>query len=120
MVDYTFYTETYLGGAISAEEWPELEARAADQLRHYKRIYTVTCPEKNAESMAICAMSEALYNVDLVVNGTAGAVQAASIGSVSTTYGSAAATAVDVSEKGQAKALYRAASLYLDIYRGVS
>ena len=29
MVDYTFYTETYLGGAISAEEWPELEARAA-------------------------------------------------------------------------------------------
>lgn len=46
MVDYTFYTETYLGGAISAEEWPELEARAADQLRHYKRIYTVTCPEK--------------------------------------------------------------------------
>lgn len=88
--------------------------------RHYKRIYTVTCPEKNAESMAICAMSEALHNVDLVVNGTAGAVQAASIGSVSTTYGSAAATAVDVSEKGQAKALYRAASLYLDIYRGVS
>lgn len=119
MVEYTFYSVTYLGSAISVEEWGELEARAADQLRRYKRIYTVTAPDENAESMAICAMAEALHNVDMVVNGAAGAVQSASIGSVSTTYGSAAASAVDVSEKGQAKALYKAACLYLDIYRGV-
>ena len=69
-------------------------------------------------AMAICAMAEALHNIDMIVSGAAGAVQSASIGSVSTTYGSAAAAAVDVSEKGQAKALYRAACLYLDIYRG--
>ena len=69
--------------------------------------------------MAVCAMAEALHNVDLIVSGDAGAVQSASIGSVSTSYGSAAATAVDVSEKGQAKALYKAACLYLDICRGV-
>ena len=118
MVDYKFYTETYLGGAISAEEWPALEARAADQLRFYKRVYTVTASDENAENMAICAMAEALHNVDMIVSGAAGAVQSASIGSVSTTYGSAAAAAVDVSERGQAKALYRVACLYLDIYRG--
>lgn len=119
MVEYAFYISAYHGGAISEEEWPDVEARAADQLRRYKRLYTVTAPEEDAESMAICAMAEALHNIDLIVSGEAGAVQSASIGSVSTTYGSAAAAAVDVSEKGQAKALYRAACLYLDIYRGV-
>lgn len=117
MVDYEYYHSIYHGGAISAEEWPELEARASDQLRRYKRIYTVTVPDDQAEDMAVCAMSEALHNIDLIVSGDAGAVQSASIGSVSTSYNSAAA-AVDVSEKGQAKALYRAACLYLDIYRG--
>ena len=116
MVDYEFYSSVYHGGAISADDWAELEARAADQLRRYKRIYTVTAPDEQAEGMAVCAMAEALHNVDLIVSGDAGAVQSAS---VSTSYGSAAATAVDVSEKGQAKALYRAACLYLDICRGV-
>ena len=119
MVDYEFYSSVYHGGAIPADNWAELEARAADQLRRYKRIYTVTAPDEQAEGMAVCAMAEALHNVDLIVSGDAGAVQSASIGSVSTSYGSAAATAVDVSEKGQAKALYRAACLYLDICRGV-
>ena len=118
MVDYEFYSSVYHGGAIPADDWAELEARAVDQLRRYKRIYTVTAPDKQAEGMAVCAMAEALHNVDLIVSGDAGAVQSASIGSVSTSYGSAAATAVDVSEKGQAKALYRAACLYLDICRG--
>lgn len=119
MVDYEFYSSVYHGGAIPDDDWAELEARAADQLRRYKRIYTVTAPDEQAEGMAVCAMAEALHNVDLIVSGDAGAVQSASIGSVSTSYGSAAATTVDVSEKGQAKALYRAACLYLDICRGV-
>lgn len=119
MVDYEFYSSVYHGGAIPADDWAELEARAEDQLRRYKRVYTVTAPDDSAERMAICAMAEALHNVDMIVSGAAGAVQSASIGSVSTTYGSAASAAVDVSEKGQAKALYRAACLYLDICRGV-
>ena len=117
MVDYEFYSSVYHGGAIPDDDWAELEARAADQLRRYKRIYTVTAPDEQAEGMAVCAMAEALHNVDMIVSGATGSVQSASIGSVSTTYGSAAA-AVDVSERGQAKALYRAACLYLDIYRG--
>ena len=56
MVDYEFYSSVYHGGAIPADDWAELEARAADQLRRYKRIYTVTAPDEQAEGMAVCAM----------------------------------------------------------------
>lgn len=119
MVGYEFYECVYQGGSIDFSEWPQLEARAADQLARYKRIYTVTAPDENAESMAVCAMAEALHNFDLIANGEGGPVQSASIGSVSTSYGSAGSQAMDVSPAGQAKELYRCACLYLDIYRGV-
>lgn len=121
MVEYTFYTETFHGGSISAEDWPMFEARAADQLARYKRIYTVTEPEgsADAESMAVCAMAEAMQGFDLIANGEGGAIQSASIGSVSTSYGSAGSNAVDITPKGQARELYRLACLYLDLYRGV-
>ena len=121
MVTHEFYTGTFHGGSISANDWPTYEARAAAQLARYKRIYTVTAPEDsaNAESMAICAMAEALQGVDLIANGEGGAIQSASIGSVSTGYGNAGSQAVDMTPKGQAKELYRCACLYLEIYRGV-
>ena len=121
MVSYEFYKFTYRGGSLSVEDWPRYAARAADQLARYKRIYTVTAPEgkADAENMAVCAMAEALYSFDLIANGEGGPVQSASIGSVSTSYGSAGGSAIDASPKGQAKELYRCASLYLDIYRGV-
>ena len=57
--------------------------------------------------------------LDLLANGEGGPVQSASIGSVSVSYGGSAAQAVDLTPKGQARELYRCASLYLDIYRGV-
>ena len=121
MVDYTFYANTFHGGSISAEDWPVFEARAADQLARYQRIYTVTVPEgaTDAESMAICAMADALAYFTAALNGNGGMVTSASIGSVSTSYGGASGGAVDLSAKGQAKELYRCACLYLDIYRGV-
>ena len=53
MVDYEFYSSVYHGGAIPADDWAELEARAVDQLRRYKRIYTVTAPDEQAEGMAV-------------------------------------------------------------------
>lgn len=118
MAGYEFYECVYQGGSIDFSEWPQLEARAADQLARYKRTYTVTAPDEAAESKAICAMAEALHNFDLIANGEGGPVQSASIGSVSTSYGSAGSQAVDVSPAGQAKELYRCACLYLDIYRG--
>lgn len=121
MVPFDFYQNDYHGGAIAHESWPAYEARAAAQLARYKRIYTVTVPEdsSDAENMAICAMAEALQSFDLIANGEGGAVQSASIGSVSTSYGSSGSNAVDITPKGQARELYRLACMYLEIYRGV-
>lgn len=116
--DYEFYRSRYNGGSIPDDEWADYETRARTQLNRYKRIYTVTVPkdEPDVEKLAVCAMADAMRNFDLIANGDGG-VQSASIGSVSTSYGSQ--QAVDISPSGQAKELYRCASLYLDIYRGV-
>lgn len=117
--EYEFYRSRYNGGSIPDDKWADYETRARAQLNRYKRIYTVTVPqdEPDAEKLAVCAMADALRNFDLIANGEGGTVQSASIGSVSTSFGGA--DAVDVSPAGQAKELYRCASLYLDIYRGV-
>ena len=116
MVDYGFYMNSYRGSSIPAESWMEYEVRAATQLSRYKRIYTVKAPEENSEAFAVCAMAEAMYSFDLIANGEGGAVQSASVGSVSVSYGSR--NPIDISTKAQAKDLYRCACLYLDIYRG--
>ena len=116
MPDYQFYIQDYLGSAISEEDFPRLCKRAGEVLARYKRIYTVTEPESGAEKMAVCAMADALSCFEAIQNGEAGAIQSAAIGSVSVNYGTP--TAVDISPKGQARELYRCASLYLDIYRG--
>lgn len=110
MADYAFYTETYLGGSIPEADFPRLAKRAGEQLARYKRIYTVTAPETDSEDMAVCAMADAMYYFETAQN----APQSASIGSVSSSRGSAA----DVSPRAQAAELYRCARLYLDIYRG--
>ena len=115
MVEHEFYILKYHGASISTnDEWYTYESRAAAQLERYKRIYTVSAPDENAEAMAVCAMADAFYAFDSVANG--GNVQSASIGSVSASYGST--PSIDISPKGQAKELYRCACLYLDIYRG--
>ena len=118
MVEYDFYIDTYKGESIAVEEFPLFEARAAEQLARYKRIYTVTAPEEDAEAMAVCAMADAIAYFAAAQNGAGGAISSASIGSVSVSYAGAAA-AVDLSPKGQARELLRCARLYLDIYRGV-
>lgn len=121
MVEYEFYVSTYMGEAIPETEWGVYAKRAEEQLLRYKRNYTVTVPdyELEAESLAICRMADAMHGFDLIANGESGAIQSASIGSVSTSYGGNGANAVDVTPAGQAKELYRCACLYLDIYRGV-
>lgn len=119
MVEFEFYKTAYHGGSIPESDWPAYEARAAAQLAQYKRVYTVAAPVADAESMAVCAMADALHNFDVIANGEGGPVQSASIGSVSVGYGSAGSDAVDMTPAGQAKELYRCAKLYLDIYRGV-
>lgn len=116
MVTFEFYKDTYLGGSISETDWATFEKRAAEQLARFKRIYTVTAPDEDAESMAICAMADAIAYFTEAVNG-GGQITSASIGSVSMGY--ASTNAVDISPKGQAKELYRCAAQYLEIYRGV-
>ncbi len=117
MVERDFYLYQYHGDVIPPDDWSRYASRAAAQLDRYKRIYTVVANGENAESMAVCAMAEALHGFDLVANGEGGAVQSASIGSVSVSYGGG--NAIDISPQAQAKELYRCACLYLDIYRGV-
>ena len=117
MVDYTFYRSQFLGRSLTEEEWSEFSPRALAQLNQYKRTYTVTSPEARSEDMAVCAMTEVVAAIAAAQSGT-GTIAAASIGSVSVSYGNAAA-AMDLSPKGQARELYNAASMYLDIYRGV-
>lgn len=109
MADYAFYTGTYLGGSIPAADFPRLAKRAGEQLSRYKRLYTVAAPETDSENMAICAMADAMYYFETAQN----APQSASIGSVSSSRGTA-----DISPKAQAAEMYRCAALYLDIYRG--
>lgn len=120
MVEYVFYAATYQGECVSEELWPVYETRAAVQLAKYKRAYAVSAPEGalDAESMAVCAMADALYGFDLLANGEGGPVRSTSIGSVSVSYGGTSEAAIDISSAGQAKELYRCACLYLDIYRG--
>lgn len=117
MVDFEFYRNTYGGDALSAEEFAAFSKRADDQLRMYKRIYTVTAPEEHAEAMAVCAMADALAYFCAAQNGAGGAVASASIGSVSVSYGGG--QTVDCSPRAQERELLRCAKLYLDIYRGV-
>lgn len=117
MPDYTFYTTEYLGDSIPGEEFFRLAKRAAEQLNTYKRAFTVTVPNENAEAMAICAMADALFYFEAVQNGTGGAVSSASVGGVSVSY-AGANSAVDVSRKAQERELYQCARRYLDIYRG--
>lgn len=117
MVPYEFYLVAYRGGSISTQDWPAAEREACAVLTRYKRMYTVTAPADivDAESMAVCAMAEALvFNAQAEAG--QGAVASASIGSVSTSY--AGASGVDMSPKAQAKRVYNACALYLDIYRG--
>jgi hypothetical protein len=103
--------------------WPVYEQRAAETLERYKRIYRVKAPEGiepfEADGMAICAMADCEYEADAVASGTAGAVASAHIGSVSVSYANMLAASVDVTPAGRARARYRAAQRFLEIYRGL-
>lgn len=116
MVDFEFYQNTYRGDALSSEDFAAFGKRAEDQLRMYKRIYTVTAPEEHSEAMAVCAMADALAYFSDAQSGSGGTLSSASIGSVSVSYG---AQTVDCSPNAQERELLRCVRLYLDVYRGV-
>ena len=114
---YDFYLNTYCGMAIRPEDFPELMARAEDKLASYERLYHVS-GDAHMRAMALCAMAEAMGYFDAAQNGQGG-LRYASVGTVSVS-GKGIYSQVDISPAAQEKELYRAAALYLTIYRGTS
>ena len=114
---YDFYKNTYCGTAIPEADFPELMARAEDKLSCYERLYHVK-GDADMRKMALCAMAEAIGYFDAAQNGQGG-LRYASVGTVSVS-GKGIYSQVDISLAAQEKELYRAASLYLTIYRGTS
>lgn len=110
MVSYDFYQGDYRGISIPRLNFARFAARAAQQIEHYKRIYTVYGSETD-ENMAICAIADALYYFELASNG--GLPTSARVGNVSTSY-----STPNISPAAQEAEMYRCARLYLDIYRG--
>lgn len=113
---YGFYVQTYGGSALSEAELREAAQRAAEQLAQYERSYRVT-GEEVARKMAICAMAESIVYFQKAQNGEGG-LRYAKVGTMSVS-GKGIYSAVDISPKAQERELYRIASRYLDIYRGV-
>lgn len=105
MVEYGFYVNTYLGEKIPEKAFASLAAQAAGVLGGYERHYQVSGGE-DAKAMAICAMAECLQEHHRRCRHTA-----ASVGNVSVRY--------ETPKEPLERQLYRAASTYLDIYRGV-
>ena len=102
MVSYDFYVNTYLGSAIPEKAFAGAAARAARALEKFKRIYRVESSGEDAEKLAVCAMAESLWD-----NRNSGLFSASAGG----------ASAGKTSLKRE---LFDKASIYLDIYRGVS
>lgn len=104
MVSYAFYTGQYLGTMIGQKAFDGLARRASAELNRLKRTYQVR-GEPVAENMAVCAIAEVLCTADRSCG-----VRSASVGGVSVSYRD---------ETAVRREIYRAAAVYLDIYRGV-
>ena len=104
MVDFGFYTDTYLGAKIPEKHFSESMARAKEALAAFRRRYTVTGGEME-EKLALCAMAEAVFDAT-----RRGGAVSATVGSVSVRYG----------ENQLWRELYEQCRIYLDFYRGVS
>lgn len=112
-VDYTYYTTTYLGEAISAADFPRLALRASatiDNLTFDRAAPIVTVATDTATidkiKMATCAVAEELQKQDQA--GGADGIQSESVGVNSVTY-SANSSKQLTNETRQSKA----AKLYL-------
>ena len=106
MISFEFYVNSYMGTAIPEKEFDALATRASEELKRFERIYRVQgTPVERA--MAVCAMAEVLRAWDKRRPG----VKSEAVGNASVQY--------DQDQK-LPRELYRKASVYLDIYRGVS
>ena len=104
MVDYAYYTGSYMGSQIPEKEFSGMATRAKSALERFDRCYHVVGGD-DSRAMAVCAMAETLWQ-----NRNQG-LASANIGSVSVEY--------ETDRKALRRALYEKACIYLDIYRGV-
>ena len=105
MVNHEFYVNQYLGSFIPEKAFSGVAARAEQVLKRFKQVYRVESSGQEAESLAICAMAETLWQ-----NRNKG-LTSANIGSVSVQY--------ETDRKALRRELFDKACIYLDIYRGV-
>lgn len=105
MVDYEFYVNCYLGSAIPERAFSGMAAQAEQVLSRLKQTYRVESSGQEAESMAVCAIADSLWQ-----NRNRG-LSTANIGSVSVRY--------ETDSGALRRELYDKARIYLDIYRGV-
>jgi len=106
MVDFGFYSDCYMGSAIPGRAFPGVAAQAQYYLDRFKEMFRVVSSGEETEKMALCAMAEVLwYRRD-------SGVSSASVGNVRVQYGK--------NRPSLMRELFEKASIYLDIYRGVS
>lgn len=105
MANYEFYVNCYLGSAIPEKAFSGVAAQAQRFLDKLKRVYRVKSSGQQAENMAVCAMAETLWDRR---NET---MASASVDSVSLHYATG--------KESLYLELYKKASIYVDIYRGV-
>ena len=110
MADFGFYKDVFLGDRIPEKAFASLAQRAREVLQSYERAYRVTSPGEDSYRMAICTMAETLYAYSKRRSGVTGA----SVGEVSVRYEGG-----DDAQRSLQRELYRKASIYLDITRGV-
>ena len=114
MTAYNFYTDSYYGTSISADEWPRLATRAAEKLSVLQRTYTLDPLVDHADDLAICALADAAQYFEVAQSG--GLFTSSTIGSVSSSSGG---VAIDTSRSAQESAYVDCLRAYYDVYRGV-
>lgn len=116
-VEYGFYAEEYGGSAIGREEWPARSREARGYLRRLCSTARVTPYGADSWPMAVCAVADAMADLDAAERKAA--VSSASIGSVSTSWDATRGGSIDLSPSGRERALLDAAKAHLHVYAGV-
>ena len=127
--DYDYYSNVYLGTAISSDDFPRLSMRASAFLDYATMGRAGKHADLDAVKMACCAVAEDYQTIDTAkafankslsaslgaTSGGTGELQSQSVGSWSKTYksgGSSASEALGVTANAQ-ETLFATASMYL-------
>lgn len=105
MASYSFYTESYMGTALSEKEFALRNKQAEAVLSRFIRVYGADCPGTDSRDMALCAMAETLSR-----HFRDAGVSAATVGGVSVRYDN---------DTTLIRKLYDRAGIYMDFHRGV-